>query len=105
MPVLCGIIASVMQIIYTSHLQFRIRIRNIPFDLPRKVFSQAKEHYYDKLTGHYVAMHKVEFKGKLREMVLTYDRKPDAVEIITIHPIKPYQKISRINSGRWQKYE
>lgn len=92
-----------MKIVYTSHLEFRLKIRNIPFDLPRRVFRQAKEHYYDNLTEHYVAIHQVEFGGKIRDMALTYDRKKGLVEIITIHPIKQYQKFTRINSGRWKR--
>lgn len=94
-----------MKIIYTAHLEFRLKVRNIPHDLPRKVFERAREHYYDNLTKHYVAIHQVEFGGKIRDVALTYDTKNDLVEIITIHPIKPYQKLSRINSGRWKKYE
>jgi len=53
-----------MNIIYTAHLKFRLKVRNIPASLPKNIFKEAKEHYYDGLTG---------------------------------------QKITRINSGRWQK--
>jgi len=92
-----------MNIIYTAHLKFRLKVRNIPSPLPKKIFREAKEHYYDNLTGHCVAVHKIEFKDKIREFALTYDKKEDVIEIITIHPLKTYQKITRINSGRWQK--
>jgi len=92
-----------MNIIYTSHLEFRLKMRDIPHDLPRKIFQHAKEHYYDNLTRHYIAVHQVRSEGGIREMALTYDKEKDLVEIITLHPIKPYQKISRINSGRWIK--
>ena len=71
--------------------------------MPKKLLKDAKEHYYDRLTGHYVAVHKLEFNNKTREFALTYDRKGDVIEVITVHPIKAYQKIARINSGRWQK--
>ena len=53
-----------MKIAYTSHLEFRLKVRNIPHNLPRKVFEYAKEHYYDTLTGHSVAVDTVEFDGK-----------------------------------------
>jgi hypothetical protein len=80
-------------------------MRNIPSPLPKKIFEEAKEHYYDGLTGHYIAVHKLEFNNKTREFALADDKKEkeDMIEIITIHPIKAYQKITRINSGRWQK--
>lgn len=93
----------IMKIIYTLHLEFRLKVRNIPYDLPRNIFKHTEEHYYDSLTKHYVAIHQVEFKGKIREIVLIYDKKEELVEIITMHPIKPYQKITRIKSGRWKK--
>ena len=94
-----------METVYTSHLEFRLKLRKIPYDLPRKIYQIAKERYYDDLTKHYVAVYKIEFKGKDRDMALVYDKRKDLdlAELITIHPIKPYQKHSRINSGRWRK--
>lgn len=92
-----------MKIIYTSHLEFRLGIRNIPYNLARKIFQEANEHYYDNLTKHYIAIHKVKYKEEYREMIVAYDKKKDLIEIITVHPIKPYQKHSRISSGRWKR--
>ena len=92
-----------MKIVYTAHLEFRLKMRNIPKSLPKKVFQNAIEHYYDNSTNHCVAIDKLEFSGKIREFAVTYDKKDDKIEIITIHPLKVYQKITRINSGRWQK--
>jgi hypothetical protein len=100
---ICGIIQFVKKIVYTSHLEFRLKIRNIPYNLPKKIFREAREHYHDTATGHCVAIYRCEFEGKIRDMALTYDSKRYAVEIITIHPLKSYQKHSRINSWRWKK--
>ena len=97
------LLGMLMEIIYTSHLEFRLKTRNIPYDLPRQVFEQSEEHYYDNLTKHYIAIHRVKFQSKFREMVLTYDKTKNLVEIITIHPIKPHQKHNRINSERWKR--
>ena len=92
-----------MKIIYTPHLKFRLKVRGIPSHLPKKIFKEAKEHYYDSSTRHYVAVHKLRFNNKLREVAVTYDKKGEVIEIITIHPLKIYQKIPRINSGRWRR--
>lgn len=92
-----------MKIIYTPHLKFRLKVRNIPSQLPKKIFKEAKEHYYDSLTQHYVAVHKLRFINKPREVAVTYDKKGEVMEIITIHPLKVYQKTARVNSGRWQR--
>jgi len=91
------------EIVYTSHLKFRLKIRNIPSSLPKRVFKEAKEHYYDTLTQHYIAVSKLKYREKIREFALVYDKKEGIIEIVTIHPLKAYQKLSRINSGRWQR--
>lgn len=88
---------------YTDHLKLRIKLRNIPNSLPRKIYLDADEKFYDQSTHHYVAIKAVKFLGKLREMIVSYDESEDIVEIITIHPIKKYQKVQRIKSGRWEK--
>lgn len=52
-----------MKIIYTEHLEFRLKIRDIPYDLPKDIFKQSQEHYYDNLTKHYIAIDQVEFES------------------------------------------
>jgi hypothetical protein len=92
-----------MEIKYTAHLEFRLRIRNIPYEVPRRVYAKAQEHYVDNLTKHNIAIGTMEFQGKVREMAVSYDKTEKGVELITVHPIKPYQKRSRINIGRWER--
>lgn len=92
-----------MKIVYTNHLEFRLKIRQIPYGLPEKIFRLSKEHYFDKLTNYYIAIQSVKFKGKMKEMAVTYHKTKAAIKIITVHPLKPYQKYSRIKSGRWKK--
>ena len=92
-----------MRIIYTGHLEFRLKLRKIDYDLPREVLLNARLHYFDTLTKHYIATYETEFKNKSRDLAVTYDKKGDLIEIITIHPIKPYQKYQRLTSGRWKK--
>jgi hypothetical protein len=91
-----------MKIIYTPHLKFRLKVRDIPSHLPKQIFKEAKDHYYDSSTQHYVAVHKLRFINKVREVAVTYDKKGEVIEIITIHPLKVYQT-ARINSGRWRR--
>jgi hypothetical protein len=88
---------------YSAHLEFRLKVREISYDLPLKIFREAKEHYYDTATKHCVAVGQVKFEGKLREMALSYERKGRLIVLITIHPIGPNQKNSRIISGRWKR--
>jgi len=91
------------KIVYSSHLIFRLKLREISYSLPKKVYQTSREHYFDKETLKKVAIKQVKFKGKLREMAVIYEKINGQINLITIHPLKKYQKISRIKSGRWQK--
>ena len=59
-----------MEIVYTPHLEFRLKVRKIPYDLPQKIYQHSRERYYDNLSKHYIAIDRIEFKGKIREMAL-----------------------------------
>jgi biotin synthase-related radical SAM superfamily protein len=91
------------KIIYSPHLIFRLKWREIPYNLPREIYQTSKEHYFDRGTLKRVAIKKIKFKNKLREIALIYEEINNQINLITIHPLKKYQKISRIKSGRWQK--
>jgi hypothetical protein len=91
------------KIIYFPHLLLCLELREIPYSLPKKIYQTAKEYYFDKETFKRVAVKKVKFKNKLREMALIYEETNGQVNLITIHPLKEYQKVSRIKTGRWPK--
>jgi hypothetical protein len=91
------------KILYSSHLILRLKLREIPYSLPKKIYQTSKEHYFDRETGKKIAIGKVRYKNKLREMTVVYEEINEQINLITIHPLKKYQKLSRINSGRWQK--
>lgn len=91
------------EIVYTLHLTFRLQLRGIPPNLPRKIYQNAKERYFDADTKKLVAVMKVAYQGKKREMSLIYEETQTEAILVTIHPLKPYQKRSRIMSERWQK--
>lgn len=88
---------------YTVHLELRIKLRKMPYDLPKKIYQTANERYFDDETKNFIAIKNVKYKNKMREMALIYQETFNEVILITIHPLKLYQKISRINSGRWMK--
>lgn len=91
------------KIVYSFHLILRLKLREIPYALPKKIYQTSREHYFDKETLKKVAVKKVKFKNKLREIVVIYEEINNQINLITIHPLKNYQKVSRIKSGRWQK--
>ena len=90
------------EIFYSDHLKFKLKLRGIAESLPGNIYKLANEKYYDKLTGHFIAMKDVEYKGKIRDVIVSYDESEKGVTIISIHPIKTYQKINRVKAGRWK---
>ena len=61
------------KIVYSSHLILRLKLREIPYLLPKKIYQTSKEHYFDKETLKKVAVKKVRFKKKIRKMVVIYE--------------------------------
>lgn len=95
-----------MKVFYTGHLKFRIKVRRIPFQLPRRIVKTAVEHYFDNQTNHLVAVKLARYSGKLRWMAVTYDKiGSDRIEVITIHPFDRELIENRVSRGRWEKYE
>ena len=94
-----------MEIKYTNHLKNRLQLRQIEYDLPKRVYSESKERYYDTETGHHIALLAVEIYGKTRDVIAVYRAESENVLILTIHPLKEGQKETRIQNGRWRKAE
>ena len=88
---------------YTKHLENRLKLRKIKHDLPRKIFVEAKDRYYDEETGHYIAVIEAELYDKMKEVMVAYTIENDVVNLITVHPLKAGQKDNRIQTRRWRK--
>jgi hypothetical protein len=91
------------EITYSDHLKFRLKIREINNNIPKLIFENSKEHYYDSLTGYNVCVSEINYKGKQREMVVVYEETTSKIKLITIHPLQLHEKLNKLNSGRWQK--
>ena len=91
------------EIHYTEHLNLRLKLREIPYNLPRKIYREAKERYFDNETKKIIAIKEIKYKNRTKEIALIYEETLTKVNLITIHPLKVYQKLGRIKSGRWQK--
>ncbi len=92
-----------MEIRYTEHLKLRLKLRDIPYDMPREIYESAEENYYDNGTSYYVALKRLDYAGKIRTMAIVYDKYEEHISIITIYPIKEHRKDKRIKVGRWVK--
>jgi len=92
-----------VQIKYSKHLEQRLSIRGMGYDLPRKIFVESRERYIDDETKHFIATMEVELYNKLREVMIAYVVEGAVARLLTIHPFKEGQKENRIKSGRWRK--
>lgn len=71
--------------------------------MPRKVYRDSREKYYDSATGHKIAVDRLDYRGMERDVMIAYDEFEDSIEIVTIHPLKWMQKQQRIKSKRWTR--
>ena len=89
--------------VYTEHLKLRLKLRRIPENYPEEIYKNAEQEFYDELEGYFVSIKKLMYNGKLRNMMIAYEKKVDGIEIVTIHPIKDEKISSRVVNGRWTK--
>ena len=92
-----------MQIKYSRHIETRIALRRIEYDLPKEIYKNAEERFIDTETGHTIAVMNAVIYGKERYIMVAYKHEDADVKLLTIHPLKKGQKENRIQSGRWRK--
>lgn len=92
-------------IVYTDHLKLRLKIRNIPYNYPNIIFNEPEQEFFDRVEENYIAIKKLKYNNKERNMMIAYEKKGTDVEIITIHPIDEEKIINRTMSKRWIKNE
>ena len=91
------------KVVYSDHLKFRLKLRKIPYLLPIQIYKLSKERYFDVLTKNFVAVKRVLYKGKSRDIMVAHTESSVDVILITIHPLKSEQKFNRIRNNRWQR--
>lgn len=94
-----------MAVVYDPHLAERLKERHIPSEWPREIIENPQERYRDRVTGVYIAVGKRYYKGKDREMAVSYVQEDADQRAITVHPIRPNQKRNRIDRKRWCRHE
>ena len=78
-------------------------LRKIDYYIPKKIYENPDENYYDTETNIFIAVKKSNYYGKKRDIMIAYYEQEERVYIITIHPLKQDQKNRRVESGRWKK--
>lgn len=91
-----------MEIVFSIHFKERNRLRSIDESIAMTIFNKADGFYEDTQTNTSIAVKRIEFQGKTRDVSLTYVTRGDKTVFVTIHPLKDGQKQNRINNGRWK---
>lgn len=92
-----------MEVALTDHLKLRLKVRKIPSDYPEVIFRNPEQKYHDVVEKTTIAIKKLEYNNKIRNMMIAYEEKDNKAEVITIHPISEEKIINRIVRGRWIK--
>lgn len=53
-----------MQSKYSKHIETRIAMRKIDYDLPKRIYEDAEERFIDTETGHAIAVMKAVISGQ-----------------------------------------
>lgn len=94
-----------MKVRLAQHFAERQRLRDFPEGLAETILRDADGHYRNGMSGWNIAVKRIAFQGKERDVALTYTVDRNEIVLITIHPLKEGQKDQRIESGRWVSYE
>ncbi len=78
-------------------------MRKIEHDLPKRIFEESDERYFDEETGYLIATMMVKLYNNAREVMVAYVIEEDCAKLLTVHPLKEGQKENRVKTGRWRK--
>lgn len=90
---------------YSEHFSGQKDERGFPDGLAESILQNPDGRYYDNRNGSLVAVKRVYFSGRERDIVVAYLRQGDSVTLLTIHPLKTGQQQRRLESGRWARYD
>jgi hypothetical protein len=93
------------KMIFTDHLKLRLKIRKTPNSYPKIIYEDPDQSFFDNLEKTNIAIKKLKYNNKLRNMMIAFDVINGNIEIITIHPITDERILNRLISGRWRKNE
>lgn len=78
-------------------------MRGIPYTLPRFVYENARDRFWDIETRVMIAVFRADLSSRGRLVAVAYREQDDEALLITIHPLKASQLKNRTASGRWKR--
>lgn len=93
------------QITYRPHFGIRMRQREFPDGFGEMLLRDADNYYYDTQGDTSVAVKRLHFKGRKREVALIYSVEGDEIAFVSIFPLKSGELRRKIRRGRWVQDE
>ena len=85
-----------MRVKYSKHVEQPLSLRRIDYDLPKRIFDESNERYFDEETGHFIATMEVSLYNEIRDVMIAYVFEEDFLTLLTIHSLKKGQKENRV---------
>ncbi len=90
------------EIRFTEYFRERLRLRNVPETIVRKILTESTERYFDVETLRFVAVARASFGRKgARLLMVAYEQEGDILTAVTIHDVTRQQVQARVESARW----
>ena len=93
------------EIRYGSLYEAKRIFHSIPEGVGEVVLQSPDARYYDKDSGHRIAVRRLYVLGAERDVAVAYDIEDDIPLLITVFPLKERQQENRRRNERWVPYE
>ena len=93
------------EIIYRPHFRLRMRQREFPDGFGEMLLRDADNYYYDTEEDTSIAVKRVRFKGRERDIALIFSAEGSAIAFISIFPLKVGELRRKIQMGKWSQDE
>lgn len=92
-----------MKIIYSNHLEMRIKERGFPHEYPNTIYNDPDEKYFDNINNSYIAIKTMLYFKKMRKISIAYIFIEQDVKIKTIHTEETSKINYKLRTGRYIK--
>lgn len=93
------------EIIYRPHFRLRIQEREIPESFGEMLLRDSDNYYYDTEENTLIAVKRVSFKGRERDVALIFSVEDSVIAFISIFPLKAGELRRKIQMGKWTRDE
>lgn len=90
-----------MRIAFSDHAKRRMKERKISSTLVRNVVRQSDHTFIDIATNYTIFVKRLIFREEKRYIAVSVDKSAEHMMVVSVHPIRDRDLISRTESGRW----